>query len=443
MNCFYKLRLCIFGLALTALISTQALTATNTPVSGDAVQPLSLADAKRIAFEKNWDLLAAKSGVDAATAQLLITKEFPNPNFSASTAKIGQRENSTPAGNGVWARSYDTIFAVNQLIEIGGKRHDRQVAAHAGVLGAKARFLDAKRLLDQGVIKAYVAALLANESARILRESVGYMQHEQEIAETRFKAGDIAESDLKQIQVAAGQYILQANAADVAAVQARIVVEILLAIRQPKGNWQPADSLEQIIPPISPTIESKTNAMRPDVLAAETDLRAAVANLKLQKAGRIPDPTIALQFEHNPPGGGPAEDTVGIGVSFPLPLWNWNQGNIDTAKAAVAQSSFALEKLRAQSVADLASAEFAQHEAAARAARYLNEIRPRSASARASVIFKFEKGGATLVDLLEAERTDNDVRVATAQAMADTASTSADLTAAKTALTETEVSAVK
>ena len=404
---------------------------------------LTLADARRLALERNWDLLAAKSGVDAATAQLLVTKEFPNPNLSAATARIGERENSTPAGNGIWARSYDTIFAVNQLVEIGGKRHDRQAAARAGLLGAKARFLDAKRLLDQGVTKAYVAASLANENARILRESAGYMEHEQEIAETRFKAGDLAESDLKQIQVAAGQYILQANAAETAAVQARIAVEILLGNRAPRGEWSAADSLEQIVPPIFMANESPTNGTRPDVLAAEMDWHAAAANLKLQKANRIPDPTIALQYEHNPPGGGPPTDTIGLGVSFPLPIWNQNKGNIDAAKAGVEQSRIALEKLRAQAAGDLVNAEIFQREAAARAQRYREEIRSRSASARASVIFKFEKGGASLVDLLQAERTDNDVRIATAQAMADAISAAADLLSAQTALTETKLTAVK
>ena len=401
---------------------------------------LTLTEARQFALERNWDLLAAKSSVDMATAQLLIAKEFPNPNFSASTVKIGDRENSTPTGNGVWARSYDTVFAVNQLIEIGGKRHDRQLAAREGVLGAQARFLDAKRLLEQGVTKAYVAALLADDNARILRESASYMAHEEEIAKIRFQAGDLAESDLKQIQVAAGQYILQAKAADVIAVQARIAVEILLGVDEPKGDWQSADSLEQLNGNISPTIGSTTNAVRPDVLAAEMDLRAAVATVKLQKAGRIPDPTVALQFEHDPPGGGPPVDTIGLGVSFPLPLWNLNKGNIDAARAAMEQSRLALEKLRAQADGDLMNAEASYHEASARWLRYHDEIRPQSASARASVIFKFEKGGATLVDLLEAERTDNDVRIATAQAMADTASTAADLTAAKTALTETELS---
>jgi outer membrane protein TolC len=262
---------------LAMMVSARAQTATN------AVPPLSLPEARRLAFERNWDWLAARSGVDAATAQLLMVKELPNPTFNWNTYKIGANEGATSLGNGVLDRSYDTIAAINQLLEIGGKRKDRQAAARAGVFGANARFLDARRTLDQGVTKAYVAALLADENERVLHESAGYMRHQQKIAELRFKAGDLAESDLKQIQVAAEQYVK----------------------------------------------------------------------------------------------------------------------------------------------------------------RYQEQIRPQSASARASVVFKFEKGGATLVDLLEAERTDNDVRLATAQAMADTASTAADLTAARTSLTETELNLEK
>jgi len=154
---------------------------------------------------------------------------------------------------------------------------------------------------------------------------------------------------------------------------------------------------------------------------------------------RVPDPTVSLGYEHNPPGGGPPVDTLNLGLSFPLPLWIQNHGAIDAARAAVEQSRLALAKLQAQMTSDVINAETAYSEARSRLKRYQEQIRPQSASARASVVFKFEKGGATLVDLLEAERTDNDVRLATAQAMADTASTAADLTAARTSLTETEL----
>jgi len=402
---------------------------------------ITLAAAKQIAFQRNWSLLAAQSGVDAATAQVIIAREFPNPTVSLSTFKLGAQEAGTSLGNGVWDRNYDSLAALSQFIEIGGKRRDRQLAARAGVLSAKARFCDAKRTLDQGVTKAYVAALLAGENARNLAQSAGYMAHEAAIAEAQHKAGDLSEADLKTIQVNAEQFEAQAKAAAAAAVQARIAVELLMGARQPKGDWSPSDKLDDLVAAVTTTTSANvaTNVNRPDVLAAGTDLRAAEANLKLQKAERIPDPTIFIGAEHNPPGGGPQEDTVNVGVSFPLPLWNLNGGNIKAAQAAVDQSRIALAQIQAQSAADLATARSEYDEADARWRRYRDQTAPKSAKVREAVEFKYERGAATLLDLLNAEQTDNTVRLALAQAMNDTVAAAADVAAAQFTLSETDL----
>jgi cobalt-zinc-cadmium efflux system outer membrane protein len=404
----------------------------------EMLQRLSLTDAQRLAFQRNWDLLVAKSGIDSATAQLLVTKEFPNPTFSFSSAKIDPRGNGTPLGNSIWNRSYDTIFAVSQLIEIAGKRHDRQVSGRAGVAGARARFFDARRSLDQGITKAYLSALLADENARVLGESAKSLRREAEIAETRFKAGDISDSDRKQIENSADVFDLQAKSAEATAAQARISVEILMGVPDPKGRWTPQDSLEVLTqaPPV--TEPAQGPEARPDILAAEADLRKAQSDLALQKALRIPDPTFSLFYERNPPGP-PGPDTMGIGVSFPLPLWNLNRGNIRAAEAAREQSALALAKVKAQAQADVANAWLAYEEARGRLRRYTEQIRPKSAQVRESVAFAYSKGGASLVDLLTAERDDNNVRLATAQALSDTASAAADLKAARAVVSEREL----
>jgi cobalt-zinc-cadmium efflux system outer membrane protein len=404
---------------------------------------LTLADAKQLAFERNWDLLAAKSSVDAATAQLIVVKEFPNPYLTLSSAKIGERNAGTIMGNGIWQRNYDSIAAVSQLIEIGGKRHDRQLAARAGVLSAKARFYDAKRILDQGVTKAYLAALLAGENARSLSQSAGYMRQEAAIAEQQHAAGDLSEADMKTIEINAEQFDLQARQAVATALQARITVEILLGVTKPQGEWAPGDSLENLSAASETTSASEllANDQRPDVVAAESDLRAAEANLKLQKAGRIPDPTFSVGVEHEPPGGGPDENTFNIGVSFPLPIWNLNGGNIKAARAAVEQSRIALEQLRAQAAADYATARSEYAEASARCQMYRDQTVPKSAKVRETIEFKYQKGAATLIDLLNAEQTDNTVRLALDQAMNDTAAAAADLKAASATLSESQLRA--
>jgi outer membrane protein, heavy metal efflux system len=425
--------------------AAQAVTNTPAALAAGLMEPgriLSLAEARRISFEQNWDLLAVRAGVNLATAQLMVAKEFPNPTFSFSTARIDPHGNGTPLGNGLWARSYDSIFAIGQLVEIGGKRRDRQLAGQAGLLSARARFLDARRALEQGVTKAYVNALLAGENARVLDESARSLRREAEIAETRFKAGDISDADRQQIQNNADVFQLQASAAETSATQARISVEILLGVSEPKGLWTPRDSLAQLA---GLDLEGDSVArpgLRPDVLAAESDLRKAQADLALQKAQRIPDPTFQSFYEHNPPGP-PGPDTLGLGVSFPLPLWNRNRGNIKAAEATREQLALALAKLTAQARADISVAELAYREAYARRQRYADQILPRSAKVREAVAFAYEKGSASLVDLLTAERDDNNVRLAAAQASADAANAAADLKAARASVSETELKELK
>ena len=429
----------MLALSVSTLISPWvAFTATerhNTAVAKEVIpdrtpEILSLEEARKIAFLRNWDLIAAQANVDQAVAQKLVSKEFPNPTFSWSTQKInvgGGNTSSGTAGNSIFDRDYDTIVAINQLYEIGGKRTARQKSAQAGIESAEASFRDARRTLDLGVDKAYIAALLAAENVKILSQSAASLRREADIATARLKAGDISESDRGQIEIAADQLELNAEAAKNTAISSRIALEVLLGVKHPTGTWQASESLASLAG-LPLDLHSGNPNQRPDVQSAEASLRKAGADLNLQKAMRIPDPTFLIQYEHNPPD---QPTTVGIGVSFPLPLWNWNTGNIKTAEAARAQAAAQVGKVRTQVVADIATAEAAWDEAQRRWRRYESDVRPRSAKAVESVEYSYKKGGAALVDLLQAERSDNDVRVATAQAMADSATAAVSLVLAR------------
>ena len=414
-------------------------TSPSATLSNDRFQRLSLADAQRLAFEKNWDLLAAAAGVDAATAQKIVVHEFPNPTLSqySSLINVDNHPSSTSEGNGLWDRSYDTIFAINQLFEIGGKRRSRKVSAQAGFEGAKAQLFDARRTLDLAVAKAYVAAAQAEENVRVLLQSAGTLREEAKIAEVRLRAGEISSSDKSQIEITAEQYELNAQSARSAAAQARVALEVLLGVPHPNADCELSDRLETLCASATPLNTNSVGTWRPDVIAAEAALRKAEADLRLQKAMRVPDPTLLAQFEHEPPDN---PNSVGFGVSFPVPLWNRNRGNILAAQAAREQTRLAFEKAKAGAVADIAVARLAYEDALKRWRSYRDSIRPKSEQIRQTMAYAYQKGGASLLDLLLAERNDNDIRLASAQAASDTASAGA---AFKAATQEIQPSQVK
>ena len=404
------------------------------PIPPGTPENLSLAEAKRLAIVRNWDLLASKSDVSIATAQRLISHEFPNPTLSLSTAKapVNDQPASTRFGNGLWQRSYDTIVSVNQLFEIGGKRASRQRSAEHGIKAAKARYEDARRVLDLGVTKAYVMAVQLDLNAKTLRDSADSLRREADIAAARLAAGDISTADKTRIEVDAQRFLQDARAAESSARQQRITLENLIGTPHPSGNWVATDSLETLVAvPAASEGEAAPLPRRADLVAAEQNADKAEADLRLQRALRVPDPTVSAIYEHNPPDG---NQTVGLGVSFPLPLWNHNRGAIEQAEAARQQAIVQVDKVRAQIAADIATAREAYREAAARRKNYVTEIQPKSAQILKIISFSYSKGGASLLDLLSAQRDDNDARIATIQASADAATAAATLKAAMSSM---------
>ena len=417
---------CAFGPRLTLAVALFSASV------GTAQEPrkLALAEAQRTAFERNWDLLAARADVDAALAQTLVAKEFPNPTLSLSASKISfdGHPNSTTAGRSIWNRSFDNLAAISQLFEVGGKRPARRDSARAGVAGAEARLRDARRVLEQGVARAYVTALHAHENVEILNRSVTSLRAEARIAEVRLKAGDISLADKTQIEITAERLAQDASVARAAERAARIAVDVLLGEANPPGDWVPGDSLDMLAGLPFPASTESPGLARPDLAAAQATERKAEADFRLQRALRVPDPTVSLQYEHEQPD---KPNTIGLAVSFPLPLWNRNEGNIAAARAAIASAKIQTDKLRAQIAAEIVAARIAYAEATERLQRYRELIRPKSEQVRQTVAFAYEKGGASLLDLLSAERNDNEVRLATAAAAADAATAAVNL---KTAL---------
>lgn len=376
--------------------------------------PLSLAEARRRALERNFDLLAAHSDLDQALAQQIVARQIQNPNLSLSSSGLGER-------------SYDTIVAIDQLLEIHGHRALRRAAADRGVEAARSRFADARRVLDAAVVKAYTAAVLAAENSRLLGESAASLRASVAIAAERLKAGDISTAEERQIEVEADRFTTDARAAEAAARTARIAVDVLLGEPRPAGDWQPADPLEALAR-AGTQVAGEAALPRPDLLAAEAALRRAEADLALQKTLRVPDPTLHFQYEHQPPD---RANTIGLGISFELPAWSHRRGEI--ASAQVARDAAARERARvaAAIAGDQASAEANFASASERWNAYRDGILAKTEDVRQSVVYAYQNGGASLLALLEAERSAAQVRLAAAQAAADTVTAAADLAAAR------------
>jgi cobalt-zinc-cadmium efflux system outer membrane protein len=387
-----------------------------------------------MAHERNWDLQSATHDLAIAEAAIRTARERPNPTFSWITGKIHTDGSSdaTSLGDDFWSRSYDSVAQLAQPFELGGKRGARRRIAAAGADEARARLADIRRAVDEDVVRAYVGAALGEAGSRIASESAGYLREEARLAEIRLKAGDISRSDLDQIQIAANRLELDARAASSSALAQRIALEVLLGRPAPRGAITMEDSLEDLANrAIETTPAAAVSGVRPDVAAARAELRRAEYAVKLERAQRIPDPQLVFQYEHEPP----EPNTLGLGIALPLPLWSRNQGGVAAAKIARDNAQVAVSRIEAGVAADTAAFSAALDEAASRWQRYRDELRPRSEEIRRTVSLAYQRGGASLVDLLQAQRNDNEVRLATMQAAADAAIAAAQMRSATRTIT--------
>jgi len=200
--------------------------------------------------------------------------------------------------------------------------------------------------------------LLAESNRGVLADSAARCGRKQDRGSAQ-RAGDISRADQNQIEIAAERLELDAAGAEAQAHKARVALEVLLGEKEPRAKsspptrwipWETFPPKRQRAAPVSP---SRSGRRRRRAREAEADLR-------LQKAARIPDLTLLAQYEHEPPD---QPNTAGFGVSFPLPLWNRNGGNIAAARAALEQTTARAEKIRAQAMADIAVARISYAEA--------------------------------------------------------------------------------
>jgi len=424
-------RIAVSAIALCCAAACPAAALTGAVGSTAPTPPggLHLEDALALALARNWELQSAGSDLAVARAAERTAREWPNPtaSFSTSHVHLDGRSDATPLGDTYWTRGYDSVGQLGELIELGGKRGARRAVAGASTRAAAARLADARRTVVAGTVRAYAAAALATANAGIAEQSAAYLRDEARIAAIRLEAGDISRADRDQIEIAAARLELDAESARTAALGERLALEELLGLAHPTGDVVLADSLEALAEHAAVSSPPPAAGERADLVAARAELARATGELRLQRAARIPDPTLTVQAEHAPPD---RPNSVGGSVALTVPFLGRNAGAIAGAETGREAAEREVRRVAAQVAADSAAARSAFAEAVARWRRYRDDLRPRSDAIRRAVSLAFERGGASLLDLLEAQRNDNDVRLEATRAANDVAVAAADLAAA-------------
>jgi cobalt-zinc-cadmium efflux system outer membrane protein len=397
------------------------------PVSATAAAPrrdLTLAEALDMAEADNADLRLARTGVEAAQADVTTAAERPNPQLSLNVTAVSMRD---AGGSGAWwDRSIDHVLRVDQPVELGGKRARRLDVARAGHHAAAADLDDASRLVRAVVTQAYDELHRAAEAERLAAEQAQLQARSLEAARLRLRAGDVAPLDAMrwEIEVARSESDLaSARAArrDAEVALARLIgLDPATAQLQAADPWPGANAASPDPPPVDE---------RPDLRAAQARVRRAEAAVALARAQQTRDVTVGLQVEHYPQAGSDT-NTFGVGFSVPLFVWNRYQGELARALADARAAREALERTRRDAESERARASADLAASRARVAQLQDAVLEKAGLAARAAEYAYQRGALGLTDLLDARRAWAAVRLDALGAQAQFADALAAWTAA-------------
>jgi cobalt-zinc-cadmium efflux system outer membrane protein len=364
---------------------------------------LSVNEAVGLFLSQNLDVLIAKYGIEYTRGQEVTARLFPNPLLSVGT-QSSYSQGRTLSNSG-------QLFAqVSQLFELAGKRGYRIESAGFGTQSAEAAFEDAVRQLGFTVKDTYYRIQLAQRRLMLAEENRDRFSRILAVNTIRFNKGYIAEVDLIRIRLQMVDFHSQVIRSLQEAESARGDLRQLLRL-SPKTVLELTTELD--FRRIDPDIEAlRVTALdvRPDIRAKRHTFSQRESDLKLAKAFRIPDLTIGAGYAVQGARGPDNPGQVALSAGIPLPLFNRNQGGILQAEVSLQSAEADLEKTinLVENEVEVAYRNLLQSRRLVEA--YFGEVLKDALSTLGIVERAYERGGATILDLLDAARTSRTIQ---------------------------------
>lgn len=396
--------------------STPAQNAPAPPAQTLAQKPggvvVTLDDAIRLALQHNHSLLATRTTIQQSEAEEVTANLRPDPVLmtDAQFLPVFQPDQFSSTYMDDTAQ-FD--LGVSYLFERGQKRQHRLAAAKDVTAVTRSQVADAERGLTYNVATQYINVELAESTLTLAQQDLNSFQNTVDIADVRYKDGDIGEDDLLKIKLQMLQFQSDVAAAQLARAQGLSDLRQLLGYESVPADYDVAPNFDYApVPGNVDDFEAKALQNRPDLRAAQQGITAATSQYQLQKAIGKRDVTGQVNYTHL------EFNEISLFGQMQLPIFDRNQGEIARAGYAVTQAQEQAKFTQGQVLTDVRDAyeNLRSNDQIVGLYRsgYLNEAQ----ESRDINAYAYQRGAASLLDFLDAERSYRSVQLGYRQALA-------------------------
>ena len=412
------------ALIIFPIIATLATLAGPAPVAAASELPpepvipatLTLGQAVALFRAHGLDLLIAEAAAEGAAGDALAAGAIQNPSVAGGFYHSFFQDNAFESHNGWFVGLGDSSAIVDTL---SGKRGLRRSVAEAALAAARLGRADALRTLELQVKEFYFQAVAAGAALELARETAESTTHTFDLNQIRYKSGAISEVDLSRTETAKLEAEQMVDSAALALRTAKVQLAFLLGQRHLFNDFTvDASQLRSTTPAglqsasVGSLVE-RAMQTRPDLRAQESQRMRAAQSVALAHRQRFPDFGLGVQYTEQGSGNAPimgqpsaiSPPTLEISLTGTLPLFYQQQGEIKKAEADARTQDAQAAKLRAQVVADVENAYAGYQTAQHQVQRMEGRLLDRAQRARQLVELQYQKGAASLLEYLDAQRT--------------------------------------
>ncbi len=321
-----------------------------TPVNAQDTLRIDVQQANSIFLKNSFYLLASSMNIEARKAQVIQSKLYPNPIFTAEFNAYDVENNKVFHVGKTGQKS----FQIEQLILLGGKRKKEIEMARTNTAIAELEFeqltINLKYQLHSALFSAGQQESLLNKYNSHLELLDGLLSATQ----TQVDKGNIP---IKEIVRLKGAYLKLNNdraelLKDYFATQSTLqkILQVSSIVQFEFSENDIANYIKLI--PLS-ELQSAATENRPELLIAQQNNLFMQQYLSYQKRLAVPDINLFVVYDQR---GGTFHNEINSGISIPLPLWNRNQGNIKMAQFEVKESEYQIQAMENDIKTDIQNA---------------------------------------------------------------------------------------
>ena len=353
----------------------------------------------------NPTLRAAAIGIDESRAQEITAYLRPNPDLTAGVDQINPFSTQSPPSGGPSVYSpFAFAFPTASISYLHERQHKRELRRESQQKETEitiAQYADQERNLLFNLRTAFVTTLQEKAILDLTRENLAYYNHLLQVSNDRLKAGDIAKVDFQRLELQRVQYETDVQTALVNLRTAKIQLLMLLNERTPVESFDVTGEFD-FSNEIRPLEELRRVALdaRPDLKAAVEAVDKAQTDHRLAIANGSTDPTFGVDFARNPP----IPVYFGVNVSIPLRIFDRNQGEKLRTQQDIARNERLRDAATAQVFSDVDSAYATIQSNLTLLRPYKETYLKEAVEVRDTVSFAYTRGGASLLDFLQAQQ---------------------------------------